>query len=242
MKALKKIGLIGILAAALIAGPMPGIKAISTKPNHPKLEQVLSTQSAYAQDNIINGVKIQKPQYPKQEDLAGQLRWPLDDFIITQGFGENKGTYYRNGHSGIDLMSEFGADVKAAANGIVVAKGTDECPNFEQPNCNYGWGNWIMLYHPDLKIHTVYSHLKEKPYKEIDEKIWQGEIIGHEGGSGYQFFIKNGPGKPVTGDIKAHHLDFMVGVFNIYKNREGKTDYQVIKLYDPIAILVPFNK
>jgi len=164
----------------------------------------------------------------------------LDDFKITQRFGENKGPDYKDGHLGTDFMSEFGAPVKAAANGIVVAKGTDECPNFEQPDCNYKWGNWIMLWHPDLKIHTVYSHLKEKPYKEINEKVWQGETIGYEGGSGYQLKLwSDGRITQSIGDSDVHHLDFMVGVFNIYKTFEGKIDLQFIKLYDPLKILPP---
>ncbi|MDP2906489.1 MAG: M23 family metallopeptidase [Nanoarchaeota archaeon] len=243
MKALKKIGLIGILAAALIAGPMPGIKATSTKPNYTKLEQVLSTPSAYAQNNAGNASQIQNSQYPKQEDLVGKLQWPLDNPLITQVFGASKGKYYGpQGHLGLDMTESFGASVKAAANGIVVAKGTDECPNFEKSDCNYGMGNWIMLYHPDLKIHTVYSHLKEKSYKSIDEKVWQGETIGHQGGSGFQFYITSGPEKPITGDDRAHHLDLMVGVFTQYTTREGKTDIQFKKVYDPQIILPSLSK
>ncbi len=214
-KHIKKVGLVGILAAALLISPMPRVKAHDYKP----LEVTVSAQTAFAED-----IKLQ---------------WPLDNYTITQRFGENKGEHYGpDGHSGIDFMSEFGAPVKAAANGIVVAKGTDECPNFEQSNCNYSFGNWIMLWHPDLKIHTVYSHLKQKPYKEINEKIWQGKTIGYEGGSGYQLKVTaDGRLLPITGDSTAHHLDFMVGVFKIYKTREGKTDYQIIKLYDPLKFL-----
>lgn len=218
MKTLKKIGLISMLAAALLAGPMPGIKA---KSYNKCLENTVS--SAFAADYA--------------------LQWPLDDFVVTQRFGENKNTHYGpQGHLSLDMTSSFGAPVKAAANGIIVAKGSNECPNFEQPECNYRLGNWIMLWHPDLKIHTVYSHLKEKPYKDIGSNIWQGETIGYEGGSGFQFYISSDNTKPVTNDTNCHHLDFMVGEFKVYKTFEGKTDFQIIKIYDPLKFLPPINK
>jgi hypothetical protein len=180
----------------------------------------------------------QKYQYPKEEDLVGRLQWPLNNFSVTQKFGENKGQRYGpQGHFGLDMAESFGAPVKAAADGIVVAKGTDECPNFENSYCNHGMGNWIMLWHPDLKIHTVYSHLKEKSSKAIDENVCQGETIGNEGGSGSQFYITSGPEKPITGDPEAHHLDLMVGIFKTFTTTEGKIDLQFKKIYDPQTIL-----
>lgn len=54
IKHIKKLGLIGILAAALIAGPMPEIKATGTKQNYTRLEQVLSTPSADAAESKIS--------------------------------------------------------------------------------------------------------------------------------------------------------------------------------------------
>jgi len=207
MKTLKKIGLVTILTATLLA-----------------------CDTSQKQDY----------QYPKKENLVGKLQWPLNNFRITQKFGENKGEYYGpQGHFGVDIMESFGAPVKAAANGIVVAKGTDECQNFENLDCNYGMGNWIMLWHPDLKIHTVYSHLKEKSSKAIHKNVCQGETIGHEGGSGFQFYLSDGPEKPITGNPESHHLDLMVGIFKPYTTSGGKIDLQFKKIYDPQTILSP---
>lgn len=247
MKNLKKLLITAVASIAFAT-------ACTSKPETTYLqkpEQVIESVSTKhddsleykTQNNAGNASQIQNSQYPKQEDLVGKLQWPLDNPVITQEFGASKGKYYGpQGHLGLDMTESFGAPVKAAANGIVVAKGTDECPNFEKSDCNYGMGNWIMIYHPDLKIHTVYSHLKEKSYKSIDEKVWQGETIGHEGGSGFQFYITSGPEKPITGDDRAHHLDLMVGVFNIYKTFEGKTDLQFMKVYDPQIILPSLSK
>lgn len=247
MKTLKKLLITAVATLAFAT-------ACTSKPETtyvPKPEQVIESVSTKpsndleykTRENSTNTNQIQTSQYPKEEDLVGKLQWPLDNPVVTQTFGENKGDYYGpQGHMGLDMAESFGAEVKAAAEGIVLAKGTGECPNFENPDCNYGMGNWIMLYHPDLKIHTVYSHLKEKSYKSINEKIWQGETIGHEGGSGFQFYITIGPEKPITGDNRAHHLDLMVGIFKPYTTREGKTDIQFKKVYDPQAILPPLSK
>lgn len=215
MKNLKRLALLSLVTAALVISPIPGTKA-----DHNSSEKTFSLQQVLAHEDY-------------------KLQWPLDSFVITQGFGENKGTHYRNGHLGLDMMSYFGAPVKAAADGIVVAKGSDECPNFEQPECNYRLGNWVMLWHPKLELHTVYSHLKEKPDKDINLELRQGEVIGHEGGSGYQF--KTSDGKQVTGDPSCHHLDFMVGVFKPYKTFEGKTDFQLVKVYNPLEFLPPLD-
>lgn len=169
-----------------------------------------------------------------------KLQWPLDDPVITQNFGENKTTVYgEKGHSGVDMSSYFGAPIKAAADGVVAAKGSDDCPNFYEPECNYGFGNWIMIWHPKLRLHTVYSHLKEPVTKNIGLKVKQGEVIGHEGGSGFQF--DTGTLETLIGDHKRHHLDFMVGKFKVYQTLEGKTDIQVIELYDPLKFLIPLK-
>lgn len=243
MKTLKKLLITAVVSLAFAT-------ACTSKPEiayQPKTEQTVESVSTKQenslenkiQEDYINIPQIQTFQPPKEEDLIGKFQWPLDNPVITQGFGEHKNQIYGSeGHLGLDMTESFGAPVKAAANGVVVAKGSDECSNFEDLECNYRAGNWIMLYHPDLKVHTVYNHLQGKSYKEIGEKIWQGEIIGYEGGSGYQIEI-TGDGRltPVTGNTNAHHLDFMVGVFHAYKTKEGKTHLQYKKIYDPLTLL-----
>ncbi len=137
------------------------------------------------------------------------------------------------------MMSYFGAPIKTAADGVVAAKSSGKCPNFYKPDCNYRFGNWIMIWHPELRLHTVYSHLKEPATKTINSKVKRGEIIGHEGGSGFQF--STGTLETLIGDHRKHHLDFMVGKFHVYQTFEGKTDFQVIELYDPLEFLIPLK-
>ena len=190
----------------------------------------------------VGPVLMTKEQNTKVSEQKKEyaLQWPLDNFIITQKFGENKNTLYgERGHCGLDLMSYFGAPVKAAADGIIFAKGSDECPNFDEPYCNYGFGNWVMIWHPRLKLHTVYSHLKEPSNKEVNSQVKQGQIIGYEGGSGRQIDMPSG--KEVVNDETRHHLDFMVGEFHIYQTFEGKTDFQVVELYNPLKFLPPLK-
>lgn len=152
--------------------------------------------------------------------------WPLDvEYLtVTQEFGKTSFAtkHYKNSkrHWGIDISVGFGAPVMAVADGVIVALGDDICPNFSEPECNYRNGNWIIVYHPLDKIYTFYGHLKEKSHRAINSLVKQGEIIGHEGHSGYHFSITTGE-KVDTGS----HLHFSVGRFRIYKNFEGKTDF-----------------
>ena len=84
----------------------------------------------------------------------GTLRWPLDNFVITQGYGYTwfaaHSSYYEGGfHNGIDLRSDdgYGAPVKAAADGVVYYT-VD----------GYG-GHGAIVKHGD-NLYTAYWHLQ----------------------------------------------------------------------------------
>jgi murein DD-endopeptidase MepM/ murein hydrolase activator NlpD len=71
------------------------------------------------------------------------LQWPLKNPHITQGFAYNlddplteRGTI--KGHEAIDISAGYGEPVMAVALGIVLGKNTRECPNFSDPDCNFG--------------------------------------------------------------------------------------------------------
>lgn len=167
--------------------------------------------------------------------------WPLDSnlFDITQGFGKTpfSDKYSSGSHWGIDMSVCFGAPVRAAADGFIAATGDDACPNFSEPECNYRRGNWIIIWHPNHQIHTFYGHLKDKSNKPSGSFVRQGEIIGHEGHSGYHF-------DAVTGlqTNNGSHLHFSVGRFHIYRNFEGKTDFSIIELLNPMDFLPRLKK
>lgn len=170
------------------------------------------------------------------------LLWPLENPTITQEFGKtnfakrNPNLYRRGIHWGVDIASYFGAPVRAAAKGVVEAKGQDACPNFKEPDCNYKLGNWVIIRHPELKLHTFYCHLAEPPEKEIGSTLDAGETIGYQGGSGY--IVSIAAGKAIPG---GSHLHFSVGVFRVYKNFEDKTDFSIKEIFDPLKFLPPLK-
>lgn len=162
------------------------------------------------------------------------LHPPLKKATVTQSFGENKNSdlYGEQGHWGLDLSAKLGARVRAADDGIVKAVGKMYCPNFEMPECNNGYGNWIMLHHEKRDFDTLYLHLAWKPHFKEGEFVRRRQTIGKEGGTGGQFNIKTMKAR------KGHHLHFAVGKFNPYKPKWTiVNDFQIIEVYDPQKFL-----
>lgn len=120
------------------------------------------------------------------------LSWPLDDPIITQGYGMTQyaktGVYGGKGHNGLDMTAGYGSEVKAAADGKVVAKNQTSCPNYsktyEGRRCAGGWGNWIAIEHENSLV-SVYAHLYSISNRNVGESVKAGDVIGREGSSGF---------------------------------------------------------
>ena len=83
---------------------------------------------------------------------SGELGWPLEDYTISQGYGQtpfalSSGYYKDNFHNAIDLYSYINAPVLAAADGTV-SYSID----------SYG-GRGAIVYHSE-ELMTLYWHLK----------------------------------------------------------------------------------
>lgn len=106
-----------------------------------------------------------------------QFGWPLEDRAarITSPYGYRQSPFdpsVREFHSGVDLAAPEGANVLAAADGVVSYLGWD-------PD---GFGRYILIAHgPDVV--TRYAHLSETKVKEGD-KVKAGQVIGCVGRSG----------------------------------------------------------
>ena len=136
------------------------------------------------------------------EKRPGVLSWPVDNVLITQGFGftEFARTYgsdvYRgSGHNGIDLQASIGTRIRSASAGIVRSVGnTDQiCPGGS-------YGRYIVVEHPN-NLSTLYAHLSSTLVGP-GEIIERGDIIGYSGNSGF-----------VTGP----HLHFTVYATNTFR-------------------------
>lgn len=93
-------------------------------------------------------------------------------YEITSGFGPRWGTMHR----GVDFAGPLGTPINAAASGTVRDAGPAQ-----------GFGNWIVLDHPDLGVATVYGHMTASSLLvHAGDTVTAGQpiaTVGSEGGS-----------------------------------------------------------
>jgi murein DD-endopeptidase MepM/ murein hydrolase activator NlpD len=101
-----------------------------------------------------------------ERNLPGVLAWPLKGRVVSE-FGVRDGTQF----NGISIEASEGAEVKAAADGVVGHVGSIP-----------GYGNVILLDHPERLV-TVYAHLKEIEVRKGDA-VKRGETLAKLANSG----------------------------------------------------------
>jgi len=79
-----------------------------------------------------------------------------------------------HGHNGVDLASNYGSNVLAAADGEVIVS--------RQDGWNGGYGNYIVVKHGN-GTQTLYAHLSGNAVS-VGQSVKQGQIIGQMGNSG----------------------------------------------------------
>jgi murein DD-endopeptidase MepM/ murein hydrolase activator NlpD len=111
------------------------------------------------------------------EARPGTLSWPLEG-VLTQGYGYtafSKKMYKSGFHNGIDISTKYGAPIKAARGGKILAIG----------NCGkYAYGKWVLVEH-DNKLTTLYGHLSSYGAFKTGDLVERGDVIGYEGSTGY---------------------------------------------------------
>ncbi len=121
---------------------------------------------------------------PSRIPAAGKgiLRWPLDQVLLTQKFGDTafarSGAYNGNGHNGIDFRASIGTPIKASLSGEVVGTGNTDVYR----GC-YSYGKWVMIKHAN-GLSTLYAHLSEISVRK-NQNVATGEVIGYSGNTGY---------------------------------------------------------
>jgi murein DD-endopeptidase MepM/ murein hydrolase activator NlpD len=113
---------------------------------------------------------------------AQGLIWPVTG-MITGVFGENRGDHM---HTGLDIATSTGTNIKAAADGRVILQGPQG-----------GYGNFVCLQHAVLV--TCYAHLSAYATR-YDQFVRQGQSVGRVGCTGncsgphLHFEVRKGPG------------------------------------------------
>lgn len=164
--------------------------------------------------------------------------WPFDYFKVTQEFGVTKDSdnYASGSHWGIDISMGENAHVHPIAEGIILAIGSENCPNQPNESCNFGHGNWILIDHLHLNTQSFYGHLSEKPTLKIGEYVSKASVIGREGRSGRVFHIGS---KELADATCETHLHLSIGEIKAYKAKHFANHYdiQVGDLKNPRDVL-----
>jgi murein DD-endopeptidase MepM/ murein hydrolase activator NlpD len=98
----------------------------------------------------------------------GSLTWPVKSGYFGRGYGSGQDGY----HLALDISGEPGADVVAAAPGIVGYAGKELS----------GYGNVVLLIHPGGRV-TLYAH-NRKNLVIAGERVTQGQQIAELGSTG----------------------------------------------------------
>jgi murein DD-endopeptidase MepM/ murein hydrolase activator NlpD len=141
---------------------------------------IFSKEQRELEMKVISGgfyiVKISAQNLPAKE--KGMLQWSEVSPRITQGYGMT--TYARRGayggapHNGVDMSDGYGSPITAAADGQIVANGT-----------NNGYGNWVAIQHPNAhNVVTVYAHMSALSFLKVGSQVKAGTVIGYEGSTG----------------------------------------------------------
>ncbi|WP_307097826.1 M23 family metallopeptidase [Arthrobacter sp. V1I9] len=103
------------------------------------------------------------------------MRWPLDSFVITQGFhGINKD--YKYEHWGTDLAADEGVDIKAPEGGVITAV------NSGWKKGGYFGGNYVKM--TGDSGYSYYMGHMSSVAATAGKRVNQGEVIGEVGSTG----------------------------------------------------------
>ena len=155
------------------------------------------------------------------------LSWPIrEEFAITATFAETNGPYKNNRHRGLDIASKKGrVKVYPVSSGIVVWK-SKECPPMDS-SCN----NEVMIYHPQWRLFSLYSHLEFPAAVQFGAEVDADTVIGTEGTTGAQYDPCTK--KTVRGWWHLH-LEFGKYQFSGGGSTGLPFTYKTIHLYDPL--------
>lgn len=98
-----------------------------------------------------------------------------EDLPVTSPFGWRNDPYTGawKFHAGVDLGYALDSQIPALFDGVVSSAG----------NFSDGYGNQVLLYHPQIDAYTRYAHC-DVIYVNTDQQVAAGEIIALVGSTG----------------------------------------------------------
>lgn len=141
-----------------VTGSVDGMQIVSVAPasNSAIHAEEITKAAAFAQERAEREARLTKPQFVMP--TTG---------VWTSGFGFRWGVL----HAGIDIANAIGTPVLAAADGIVIAAGSEG-----------GYGNLVKLRHADGTV-TLYGH-NSSLMVSVGERVMAGDQIAKMGNTG----------------------------------------------------------
>ncbi len=129
----------------------------------------------FQEDTVISEISKTTPEEGNQETLITSLRSsakkPLQDAVLTSGFGQRRNGDSIENHQGIDLGADRNTPITAVFDGEVVVA-----------ECDPSYGNYLILSHQD-QVRTLYAHC-EKLLVQVGDTVQAGEQIAYVGETG----------------------------------------------------------
>lgn len=141
-----------------ITGSVDGMQIVTVAPavNSAVHAEEITKAAAFAQERAEREARLTKPQFVMP--TTG---------VWTSGFGYRWGVL----HAGIDIANAIGTPILAAADGVVIASGSEG-----------GYGNVVKLRHADGTV-TLYAH-NSSLLVSVGERVMAGDQIAKMGNTG----------------------------------------------------------
>lgn len=142
----------------VVTGSVDGMQIVSVAPaaNSTVHAEEITKAAAFAQERAEREARLTKPQFVMP--TTG---------VWTSGFGFRWGVL----HAGIDIANAIGTPILAAADGVVIAAGSEG-----------GYGNLVKLRHADGTV-TLYGH-NSSIMVSVGERVMAGDQIAKMGNTG----------------------------------------------------------
>ncbi|WNG86591.1 M23 family metallopeptidase [Mycobacterium sp. ITM-2016-00317] len=147
-----------VLGDGAITGSVDGMQIVTVTPvaNAAVHAEEITKAAAFAQERAEREARLTKPQFVMP--TTG---------VWTSGFGYRWGVL----HAGIDIANAIGTPILAAADGLVVAAGSEG-----------GYGNVVKIRHADGTV-TLYGH-NSSIMVNVGERVMAGDQIAKMGNTG----------------------------------------------------------
>lgn len=97
---------------------------------------------------------------------------------ITSGYGPRNISISSGFHRGLDIAAPSGTRLLSPADGVVVHNKTNS------GGASQGYGHYLVIHHPALKLFTLYAHLRVRARVQEGQSVNAGQWVAEVGNTG----------------------------------------------------------